>query len=211
MFYQDGLDQDLRFGDIVRGYILTNAMLEKPIGDAKHSDFTVSISIPQFSVIMTPCCSIERRERSAIILTPLIPVNPRFFDNLYLAEDLTRVNHIMSLQQSVTSNVLEQMGPEEKKRRLAEGITYAFIDQFIYKDHESLPEYTVHRKEGEDIATQYYMISFKNLYKVQCNKTISQKESPIESKYLQLSIETREALRTKLAFYYSRPPPEDQL
>ena len=208
MFYQDHLDQALRFGDVVRGYILTNAILEKPSWETHLDDYNVNISLPQFSVIMTPCCSIEDK---TIILTPLIQVYPTFFDNPYLVEDLTRVNRIMSPQQTVSPYVWESLSDEEKQRRLAEGNTYAFINLFVYKRHDSLPEYTLRRKKGKNIVTDYYMINFKNLYKVHCDKIISPTNSPLESKHLQLSVETREELRVKLARYYSRVPQEDQL
>jgi hypothetical protein len=208
MFYQDGFDQAMRFGDIVKGYILTNAMLEQPCWEAQPDYYTINISAPQFSAIMTPCCSIEDK---TIVLTPLIQVYPTFFDNPYLVEDLTRANRIMSLQQAVPPYVWEQLDEEEKRRRLAEGITYAFPNLFMYERHDSLPEYTVHRKRGNDVVTNYYMINFKNLYKVHCEKIRSPTDSPLESKYLQLSVETRAELRIKLARYYSRVPQEDQL
>ena len=208
MFYQDDLDQAMRFGDVVRGYILTNAILEKPSWETQLGDYAVNISSPQFSVIMTPCCSIEDK---TIILTPLIQVYPTFFDNPYLVEDLTRANRIMSAQQTVPPYVWEGLAGGEKQRRLANGVTYAFINLFVYDRHNSLPEYTLYRKRGENIVTNYYMIDFKNLYKVHCDKIISPTNSPLESKHLQLSVETREELRVKLARYYSRVPQEDQL
>jgi len=209
MFYQDDLDQALRFGDIVKGYILTNAILATPIWDTEGCNYAVNVSLPQFSVVMTPCCSIEDK---TIILTPLIQVYPTFFDNPYLAEDLTRVNRIMSPQQAVPPYVWDhQLGDEERQRRLAEGNTYAFPDLFVYEKHESFPEYVLHRKRGNDIVVNYYMINFKHLYKVHCNEIVSPTNSPLESKHLQLSIEVREELRVKLARYYSRVPQEDQL
>lgn len=208
MFYQDGLDKTLRFGDVVKGYILTNAILETPIWDSQHDNYAVNVSLPQFSVIMTPCCSIEDK---TIMLTPLIQVYPAFFDNPYLLEDLTRVNRIMTPKQSVAPTVWDQLGDEEQERRLAEENTYAFINLFVYGKHDSFIEYTLHRKNRDNIVTGYYMINFKNLYKVHCDKIISPTNSPLESKHLQLSVETREELRVKLARYYSRVPQEDQL
>jgi len=208
MFYQDDLDQALRFEDVVRGYILTNAIISTPVWNTQHENYAVSVSLPQFSVIITPCCSIEDR---IIVLTPLIQVIPTFFNNPYLEEDLTRVNRIMSPEQSVQPSVWEQFSEEERQRRLAEGHTYAFINLFVYKRHDLLPEYTLHRKKDKNIVTNSYMINFKNLYKVHCDKIISPTNSPLESKHLQLSVETREELRVKLTRYYSRVPQEDQL
>jgi hypothetical protein len=208
MFYQDDLDKALRFGDVVIGYILTNAMLEKPNWEARLGDYTINISSPLFSAVMTPCCSIEDK---TLVLTPLVQLYSTFFDNPYLAEDLTRVNRIMSPQQAVPPHVWDQLGGQEKQKRMAEGNTYAFANLFIYERHNALPQYDLHRREKNNIVTNYYMINFKNLYKVHCDKVISPTNSPLESKCLQLSLETREELRVKLARYYSRVPPEDQL
>ncbi|MBA7694926.1 hypothetical protein ES703_103541 [subsurface metagenome] len=208
MFYQDDLDQALRFGDIVRGYILTNAILGAPSWEMQLDEYTVQISSPQFSVIMTPCCSIEDK---TIILTPLIQVYPKFFDNPYLVDDLTGANRIMSPQQALSPEVWKKLGDEERQRREAEGNTYAFVNLFVYERHNLLPEYPLHRKQGEDIITGYYMVNFKNLYKVHCDKIITPQNSPLESKHLQLSVDIREELRVKLARYYSRVPQEDQL
>jgi hypothetical protein len=157
---------------------------------------------------MTPCCSIEEK---TIALAPLIQVYPAFFDNPYLAEDLTRINRIMTPEQSVSPTVWGQLGEEERKRRLAEGNTYAFINHFIYQKHESYAEYTLHRKTKGNVVTNYYMVDFRNIYRVICEKIITPSNAPIESKHLQLSIETRDELRVKIARYYSRVPQEDQL
>jgi len=208
MFYQDDLDQALRFGDVVRGYILTNSILEKPSWETQLGDYAVNISSPRFSVIMTPCCSIKDK---TIILTPLMQVYTTFFDNPYLVDDLTRLNGIMSPQQAVPPHVWEGFSDEHKQGRLAEGNTYAFPNLFIYERHDSFPEYTLPRKGSENIETNYYIINFKNLYKVYCDKIISPTNSPLESKHLQLSAETREQLRVKLSRYYLRVPKEDQL
>lgn len=208
MFYQDYLDQALRFGDVVKGYILTNAIISTPVWNTQHENYKVSVSLPQLSVIMTPCCSIQD---GIIVLTPLIQVIPTFFNNPYLEEDLTRVNRIMSPKQSVQPSVWEQFSEEERQRRLAVGHTYAFGNLFVYERHESLPKYTLHIKGKDNIITDYYMIDFRNLHKVHCDKIITPSNSPLESKHLQLSIEAREELRVKLARYYARVPLEDQL
>ena len=207
MFYQDGFDRALRFGDVVRGFVLTNAMLKKPSREAHLDDYVVNISWPQFSVVMTPCCSIADK---MMVLTPFVQVPSTFFDNPYLLEDLTRANRIMSPRQAVPPHVWETFDDEQKQRRLAVGHTYAFKNLFVYDKHESLPPYTLHRKVG-NVDTNYYMIDFKNLYKVHCDKIISPTDSPLESRYLQLSVETREQLRVKVARYYGRVPEEDQL
>ena len=188
MFYQGTPDRSLRFGDVVKGYILANATLATPVWDSPYTDFSVNVRLPKFSVIMTPCCSIEDK---TIALAPLVQVYPAFFDNPYLAEDLTRINRIMTPEQSVSAIVWEQLGNEERTRRLAEGNTYAFINHFIYQKHDSFPEYTLHRRTKDDLVTNYHMVDFRNIYRVNCEKIITPSNSPIESKHLQLSIEIR--------------------
>lgn len=211
MFYQEGLGEELRFGDIVRGFVLTNAVLTKTHWSEPSRHYNVNVSLPELSVIMTPCCSIEDK---TIAVTPLISVPLSFYDNPYLEEDLTRVNRIMSPQQSVPPQIWNQLGDEERQRRIDEGNTFAFASLFVYDKHASLPQYELQGKRGhtiKQIATGYYMIDFKDIVKVNCDKIISPSDSPLESRYLELSVETREELRTKLGWYYSRRPKEDEV
>ena len=60
-----------------------------------------------------------------------------------------------------------------------------------------------------DIVTKFYMIDFRNTYKLDCEKIVSPKDAPLEAKVLELSIEARADLRNKIAFYYGRTPQED--
>ena len=55
------------------------------------------------------------------------------------------------------------------------------------------------------------MIDFRNIYKLSCEKIITPKDAPLESKCLQLSIQARSDLRTKIADYYARVPKEDEI
>lgn len=91
---------------------------------------------------------------------------------------------------------------------MKEGDAYAFLDLFIYERHVLLPEYTVHRKEG-NVTTRYHMIDFKNSYKIDCDRINSPEDAPLNKKVLQLSIESRSELREKITKYYSRIPKED--
>lgn len=210
MFYAEETDKYLRFGDVVRGYILPNTTIKEPILSFKSEshNYTIDVEMP-YSVVLTPCCSIGE---SMISLTPLIKVRSNFFNNPYFAEDLTRINRLMKPQQSLSPDELEKFSPEEKQRFLAKKINYALLNYFIYEENERFKKYTLRKRE-----IKYYMINFKNIYTMNCAmikrpKELKPEDAPVmESKVLQLSIQTRSELRAKIAYYYSRIPEEDEI
>jgi len=205
MFFQEEIQKELRFGDVLKGYILTSSNIVEP---NFYSDFKIDVKLPDFCVVLSPCCSIGNK---IISLSPLIQVYSGFFDNPYLKEDLTRINREMESEQSVPPHVWEGFPPEEKERRLKTGKTLASVELFIYKENELFPEYTVPRRDEEDFKTRYYMIDFRNIYNLNCEKIVNTKDFPLESKCLQLTIDTRSELRYKIANYYSRVPKEDKI
>ena len=204
MFYQESMDEMLRFGDVLQGYILAAANIDEP---NSNKNYKIDINLPTFCVIISPCCSIGDK---MISLSPLIKLYGAFFNNPYFAEDLTRINREMEPQETVAPKVWEDFPEQEKEKRLKEGYAYAFLEFFVYDKNELFPNYTVHRKE-ENIKTNYYMIDFRNTFKVSCEKIITPKDAPLESKLLQLSIQSRSELRDKLAYYYGKVPEEDML
>lgn len=207
MFYQKQIGSAFRFGDVVRGYIATTPGLKQPILSTTDDRYNIDIYLPTYNVIITPCCSIGEK---MISLTPLIGVRNSFFTNPYFKEGLTRINRKMEPQQAIPPDAWQKLSYEEKQRRLQEGHSYAFLEFFIYEGDELFPKYIVNRKEG-DIETNYYMIDFRNTYKLNCEAIITPKNVPIMSKCLQLSLRTRSELRDKLAYYYGRTPKEDEI
>lgn len=209
MFYEQKCDNSLRFGDVIRGYININTTIKAPILDQKclNEGYTLDIGLPEFCVVLTPCCSIGNE---TISLTPLIKVPKSFLSNPYFAEDLTHINRRMMPQQTIPPTTWESFSNSEKEDRLKEGFVYAYLWLFIYKENDLFMPYTINTKEGK-IETKYYMIDFRNIYKINCNKIISPEKSPLESKCLQLSIQTRSELRDKISYYFGRPPEEDQI
>jgi hypothetical protein len=205
MFYTEKTSKTLRFGDILQGYCYTTAIIEKPVLDGHFSQYEISVDFPSFSALMSPCCQIER---STIALSPLIRIRNAFFENPYLSSDLTRINRRMMPQQSVPPKAWEAMKPEERQRREAKGFTYAFPYAFVFEKHSKLPEYTLNRQEG-NVTTGHYMVDFKDITKVSCNEIKTQKDVPLYSKILELSIGTRKELGDKLASYYGTLAPED--
>ena len=209
MFYEQKCDNALRFGDVIRGYVNINTTIKGPILDYKclNESYTLDIGLPQFCVVLSPCCSIGE---NIISLTPLIKVHKAFFYNPHFAEDLTIINRKMNPEQTLPPKAWETLLTEEKEKRLKEGFTYASVALFIYEKNDLFEPY-LFNIEGEEIETKYYMIDFRNIYKINCNKIISPKKSPLESKCLQLSIQARSELRDKIAYYFARVPEEDQI
>ncbi|MFA5031435.1 MAG: hypothetical protein WC614_00300 [bacterium] len=212
MFYCDEKEPILRFGDVLRGYVLVNPSIKDPISILhKNYDYKIDVEIPSYSVVLTPCCSISKKGNTTISLTPLVRIMSKFLINPYFKGDLTRINCIMEPQQSLPSDDWNRLSQIEREKRSKIGKKYACLANFIYEKNEIFEEYTL---AGETLRN--YMIDFNNVYRIKCNKiqmlgqpsadtTIN---SIIESKCLQLSAETRTQLKDKLSYYY-RIPEED--
>jgi len=207
MFYQENMYEALRFGDVLRGFILTTPKIDEPIGVAEHKDYIINVSLPAFSVVLSPCCSIRDK---IISLAPLIQLYGTFFDNPYFEKDLTNINRKMIPEQTVSPQIWGEFPEEEKQKRLQEGLQYALVNLFVYERHDFFPNYTIHRREHTR-ETDYYMIDFRHVYKVNCDKIITPENAPLDCKCLQLSIETRKELREKISSYYGRTPEEDKV
>jgi len=207
MFYVKEMSKALRFGDIVKGYFSTTPIINEPAVKVPITKFNIDVDSPIFSVIIDPCSQIGEK---TISLTPLIQIRSSFYDNPYLAEDLTRVNRKMEPQQAIPPHAWKIMSQEERERRLAVGHQYAFSNLFIYDKHDLLPPYTVHRRHGK-IQTNYYMINFRNINKLCCDKINTPTDAPLECKVLELSVETRQELRDKITSHYGYIPLEDRI
>ena len=211
MFYDEKHDEVLRLGDVVRGYISANPIINGPFLSSKEEyGYKIDIEQPKYCVVLTPCCSIGE---GLLSLTPLIKVLGAFLKNEYFEEDLTRINRRMTAEQSFTRDDWEDLTKDEKQRRIQEGIEYTLLRYFIYAENEIFPEYTLRQHE-----ISYSMIDFQNIYTIKCsNIKKDEKKCPImpsqiiESKVLQLSVEARTELRDKISYYYSRVPEEDTI
>lgn len=204
MFYQEIMDAAFRFGDVLRGYTLVSSDIQVP---NLSENYKIDVNLPDFCVILSPCCSIGEK---IISLSPLIKLRNSFFDNPYLVEDLTRINREMKPEESVPPYVWNSFPPEERQKRLEVGKGYAFLEFFVYNKNELFPTYIINRRQ-QNIETNYHMIDFRNTYKINCEKIISPKDAPLDSKCLQLSTQARTELRNKIAFYYARIPEEDKI
>lgn len=211
MFYTDRLNKALRFGDVVKGYILTNPFYNEPnifLKEGSHN-YKIDVEIPEYSVVLTPCCNIEG---SIISLTPLTHVRSDFLLNPYFAEDLTRINRMMTAQQAMTPEKWEELDDEAKQKRKEERLNYALLRYFIYAENDRFQEYKVRNR-----MICCHMIDLKNIYTIKCpkikraNNSRPADSSILDSKILQLSVTSRKELRDKVAYYFSRPPLEDVL
>lgn len=206
-FYEknkENIDDDLRFGDIISGFISLTPEIKKKDLNVLNKEFIINVETPDYSVIMTPCCTIKHSKDDIISITPLIKVRSSFFDNPYFAEDLCRINRKMKPEQTLSPEGWDRLPLEEKQKRLNVGLSYALLELFIYDKNDLLKEYTVNRIKEENFKTNYYMINFKYSFKIGCNKNQLQKV-----KLLQLSSSTRIELNEKINCYF-RIPKEDE-
>jgi hypothetical protein len=158
---------------------------------------------------LTPCCSIGEQ---IISLTPLIKLYSDFFKNPYFVEDITRINREMEPEKMFSPDEWKELSPEEQQSLISRRKSYALLNLFVYEKNDLFPKYKIRGRE-----TNYYMIDFRNTYKLRCGmikrpEEITQDDFPIlESKCLQLSVQARSDLREKIAEYYGRAPEEDEI
>lgn len=205
-FYENEPESSLRFGDVLTGFQAMVAQTDNPT-DKPICDLAIRVSKPAYLVVMTPCCSIEKK---SIALAPLAQIRPSFLDNPFLAEDLTRVNRHVPPEKSVSPYVWENKFPAEKKQELkARGSGYICLECFVYKAHSLLKSYRLDRRGGA-VEMGDYMVDFKSIYRVDCKLIERGRNAPSGLKLLQLTPYTREDLRDKLGYYFGRVPDEDR-
>jgi hypothetical protein len=96
------------------------------------------------------------------------------------------------------------MSPEEKTEKLNKEPGYTLIDYFIYEKNDLFFPYDIDHKEAGKIPTKYYMVDFRTIFRVNCNKIINPKQVPLQCKCLQLTVFARNQLREKMLYYFSR-------
>jgi hypothetical protein len=207
VFYEERPSEALRFGDVIRGFVVSSARVDSPQPSSPPEEYGIEVEVPEYSVILTPCCSIRG---GCLSLSPLLHVLPTFFDNPYLAEDLTRVNRPIRPQQSLPPAVWERMDAEEKAQRfdMARPLGYAFNSIFVYPPHDLLPSYQLN-KRGGPIETQCFMVDFARACRVLSEGVHNPQQSPLQTKILELTVQARAELREKMADYFGRVPAED--
>ncbi len=127
--------------------------------------------------------------------------------NPYFSSNLTNINRVMEPSKAVSPMIWNILAQEVKVKRLEEGFTYALLEFFIYPKNDYFREYEVHMKDVENFYTRYYMIDFKQCYKIRCDNINKIRNL----KVLELTIQARNELRDKIAYYYGRKPKEDEV
>ena len=210
MFYTNNPNEAFRLGDIVTGFVLSTSCIKSPIATLSKSghEYSIGVHLPEYSVILTPCCSIGD---GVILLTPLVRISSKFFANPYLAKDMTRINSKMLPEQSVPPSQWEKMTPEEKTRRfdMSQRESYTFLDNFVYAPHDLLPWYSLDVVRRGKVETGHYMIDFRKTCRVECKEIVNPKNVPLGAKVLQLTAESRQHLRDKFTYYFNRIPVEE--
>lgn len=220
MFYNAEIENRLRFGDVVTGYLTAVSNIKEPF-----SHVNIEIQNPKYCVVLDPCCEIGK---GTIILTPLEKLHQGLFDIPSVSDDLTNLNKegiSKNFTHPKTWNKLSDARKLENKSKKEFGQRTFFI----YEGSTLFPEYTVERsstynevidpktqlpfyqevKEPRTFKTRHRMISFKNIQKINCQhivKTDSMDETITSSIVLQLDEKTRELLRLKMGYYFRRPP-----
>lgn len=208
MFYQDEVDSALRFGDVVEGFIHSAPCISNPI-DTLNCEYTIKIDIPKYSVVLSPCCSIGN---GVILLSPLIKVLPDWGLNNFIKEDFTMINRIMKGYKAITPKHFENMSPEKQIEIMNEEPTYCYLELFVYEGCELFDSYSLSYGKQKDIMkTNCYMIDFRSIYKINCEKIQSAVNAPLSVKKRQLSISTRNELRNKISSYFNKTPLEDNV
>jgi len=208
MFYDENPQSKLRFGDIVGGFLLTHCHGYEPSFSGKPDKYHIEVGRPQFAAVLTPCCTIEQRYGKRLILSPLLQINPiYYFGNSYFRTDLTRINRKMTIQEAIGPEKWATMSADEQAERLAPspGKRYTLLHIFCYEKHDLLPEYQI-KYMRKTANTNYQVIDFRSMYRVHIDLSHVQ---PSIIKRLQLSVDARKELRDKLAYYFGRPPEED--
>jgi hypothetical protein len=207
-FYEN-CQQVFRFGDVVKGFAQSTPILSKPLLEGNESLYHIEVSASHFSVILSPCCSIDN---GMLALAPLKGIQPSFYQNPWLVEDFTRINRKMPADKSVPPHVWKAMPQNVKEEEFdLEKDGYAFDDFFVYAENPFLSKYILNIPKIGQKETGYYMIDFKTIYRINCDKIKRDKEPPIEAKLLQISKESRADLRNKISAYFARIPDGEQI
>ncbi len=204
MFYSANPGSDLRFGDILQGFVATSPTFKIPSVDDPPT-WQLKVTQARYFAVLSPCCSIDR---GCLLLAPLQRIRPSFLVNPYLSDDLTRVNVRVPAEKSVPPTVWSKLPDEEKTKRLTEGEALIVLECFVFAPHPHLGTYQLATKAG-NVEQNHYLVDFGTTFRIECEAVSRDKPAPAGTKLLELSIATRTLLRNKIAAYFARVPAED--
>ncbi len=212
MFYIDEPDlTTLRFGDVVQGFIGTVPVIENLIDSdvLQGYKYQVKSFIPEFSVIMTHCCSIGKGNLS---LAPLQKINHKIFLNRLNSEiysDFTQLNRRIETKKRIPKLEWDNLTDKKQTELETQGGTWNYIDKIFYEKHDLFTTYDIQLK-GCILKTNFYVVDFNDIYNVECSKIKKNQidKEILKSKFLELTDNTREEFKEKIAMYFSRPADE---
>lgn len=206
MFYNPNIGQKFRFGDVILGQISLGSGVNSSSFESIKYQGNFDVLWPQFSIILTPCCSIGAND--LMVISPLIKVDKYFFKNSYLREDLLRINELVIPEKKIPDEGWNRISEDEKALRISKGPGYTFLECYIYDKHESIPSYQLKISDSEEIEVFNYMIDFRNVTKIKVSNLVESTQL-LNTRIAELTAEQRESLRKKLGFYYTNRPEED--
>ncbi len=216
MFYEKEPDYTLlRFGDVIKGFFNFIPEINDPIipETLYESKLQMRITMPKFSVIVTPCCNIEEK---TISLAPLLDIPVKYFSSPAIRKDFTLLNTEIDKQTIIPPHVWEGLPEEKKEENKKEGRLFTYLNLFFYAENELFKRYQVKKtvkKDEIEYETQYKMIDFKTIYQLNCEYIIRKDigDKILKSKCLELSENSRIDLRKKIAHYFGRIPKEEEI
>ena len=201
VFYSEDFSDQLRMGDVIANIPSILPYSDK-IDNMLNNKYSISIDSTN-CIVMSPCCSIEN---NLLCLVPLEKIPDRWIENPNFVSDFTCINYMIA-PRFAAAHKWDRLSEEQQRELEAEGISYIYLEYFVYQGHEQLPSYTVKYKRNS-IETNFYCIDFRKIFSIN-SSDITRGAAPPRSKILQLSIVSRDQLRDKLLNYFSRKPAED--
>jgi len=201
-FYVEGLGPHLRRGDVVVGFPVSTPSLESEDAVGRAADWKIIAQQPKHLVVLTPCCSIEDK---SILLAPLTKINePKLLSVPWLVEDFTRINQMLPLHQALAPDHYARLPMAERAAREAKGPAYPFTQLFCYAPHPLLAPY-----QSRGLNISHWQVNFTDMFKLQWKHINRNAAVPPGTKVLELTIEARDNLRMKLAYFFNRRADED--
>jgi len=207
-FYREDPEHRLRLGDVLSGYVLSATQQEDVLPEEGSASYSVGLEIPDFCVLLTPCCSIGKR-RQALTVAPLTRLDKRILAVPYLAEDPTRLNRKGRADKLMIPEAWSKLSQDEKKERLSRP-SYVNLESFVYAGNDLFPFYDI-KVASQTFTTNCRMIDFRDTHTLACKQIQSAANYPLQSKKLQLTAMARHELRIKMGHFFMRPAQEDLL
>ncbi len=205
-FYLDPPQWDTRprFGDVIIGAVLSAPNFD--LDSDPPSRFRLKVQQPDYAAILTPCCSIES---NTVLLAPLEQIPKNWLKYSHWNNEFTIINDPQLAEKALGTKKWKELGVKRKTELLQQGLSYIQDAHFVYAPSDNLPSYTFTYKD-QDYQLSHYYIDFKNIFRIESSAFKRDEPLPMGTKKLQLSIETRNSLRSKLVHYFKRQAREDQ-